>query len=253
MRERIKRENVLIIFHHYIIRVHVVRLDKKLEKVKVFINGDYYIYTYMDNENYALSVLQKNPDLAFRIQEQSIRLKQSKINLNDAAAKYTNKYQSEVDEGTKKLQLLLENGKRHGFTEEEILAAQTTFYPTVRTPILNMLFFLVREHPDAADKIQFNRLQTDINKKHNSILNEQNTQYGSYQHDESIEKTAEKAPTMDKFISGNLTHDMFKKIKKLKALSRSPNKQEAFAAYTKCMELCREHNLDFDKIPCNVD
>lgn len=202
----------------------------------------------MQNDNYALSVLQSNPDLAVRLKEQIDQIKKSKIGLGQAAVGYTNKYQKEVDEGTKKMQLLLENGKRHGFTEEEILATQTSFCPTVRTPILNMLFFLIREHPDAVDNITFNRIATDLNYKSEQLLTEQNKQYGSLQHDASAEKGAEKAPAMDEFIYGEMTHDTYQTIKKLKRLSQSDNQAEAFAAYRKCLEMCQKYNLEFDKV-----
>lgn len=200
------------------------------------------------NENYALSTFEKNPDFAFRLKQQITEIKKAHKNLTEAASSYTVKYDTEVKEGTKKMQLLITEGKKKGFTEQEILEAQTHFYPTVRTPILNMLYFLLREHPDAHN-INFNRLAEDLNKNPDFLLTEQNTKFGSWQHDTATEKTAEHAPEMDEFIYGNLTYDQFNKIKKLKALSRSSNKQEAFAAYTKCIELCKEAGLDFDKIP----
>lgn len=198
-------------------------------------------------ENYALSVLQSNPDLAARLQEQIIQIKKTKGGLNEAAKNYTTKYQEEVNEGTKKMQLLLENGKRRGFTEEEILAAQSSFCPTVRTPILNMLFFLIREHPDA-NNINFNRLAEDINQNPEILLEQHNKKYGSWQHDPSIEKTAEKAPEMDEFIYGEMSHAEYQTIKKLKRLSQSSNPNEAFVAYRKCLEMCKKYNLEFDKV-----
>jgi hypothetical protein len=57
---------------------------------------------------------------------------------------------------------------------------------------------------------------------------------------------------MVEYLYGNITLDMFNKIKKLKALSKSPIDAEAFAAYRKALELCKEYNLDFDRIPCYV-
>jgi hypothetical protein len=62
-----------------------------------------------------------------------------------------------------------------------------------------------------------------------------------------------KSPEMVEFLYGNITLETFNKIKKLKALSKSPNEQEAFQAYRKAIELCKEHNLEFDKIPCYVN
>jgi ligand-binding sensor domain-containing protein len=73
------------------------------------------------------------------------------------------------------------------------------------------------------------------------------------------EKLAEDAtklkdtPDMVNFLYGNITLDMFNKIKKLKALSKSPNEREAFLAYRKAIELCKQYNLDFDRIPCYVE
>jgi hypothetical protein len=192
-------------------------------------------------------VFEKNPDFAFRLKQQVSEIKKSHKSLTEAANSYTGKYQEEVNVGTKKMQLLISEGKKHGFTEEEVLAHQQNFCPTVKTPILNMLYFLLREHPDA-NNITFNRLVEDLNKNPELLLNEQNNKFGSWQHGESAEKTAESAPEMDEFIYGNLTFDQFNKIKKLKALSRSANKAEAFAAYTKCIEMCKKYNIEFDKV-----
>jgi hypothetical protein len=41
----------------------------------------------------------------------------------------------------------------------------------------------------------------------------------------------------------------FQKLKKLKALAKSDNEEEAFLAFRKCMELCKKFNLEFDKLP----
>lgn len=199
------------------------------------------------SNNYALSVFEKNPDFAIRLQQQVAEIKKTHKSLSEAASNYTVKYDAEVKEGTKKMQLLLTEGKRRGFTEEEILAAQQNFCPTVRTPILNMLFFLLKEHPDA-NNINFNRLFEDINKNPEALLNEQNNKYGSWQHDAATEKTAEQAPEMDEFIYGEMTHATYQTIKKLKRLSQSPNQAEAFAAYRKCLEMCKKYNLEFDKV-----
>lgn len=199
------------------------------------------------SNNYALSVFEKNPDFAIRLQQQVAEIKKTHKSLSEAASNYTVKYDAEVKDGTKKMQLLLTEGKRRGFTEEEILAAQQNFCPTVRTPILNMLFFLLKEHPDA-NNINFNRLSEDINKNTEILLNEQNNKYGSCQHDAASEKSAEQAPEMDEFIYGEMTHATYQTIKKLKRLSQSPNQAEAFAAYRKCLEMCKKYNLEFDKV-----
>lgn len=199
------------------------------------------------NNNYALSPIAKNEDFAIRLKQQIAEVQKSHKKLSESASGYTAKYQAEVNEGTRKMQVLLTEGKNRGFTEEEIVESQGYFCPTVRTPILNMLYFLLREHPDAGN-VTFNRLVEDVNKNTESLLNEQNSRYGSWQHSADTEKTAEKAPAMDEFIYGEMSHDAYQTIKKLKRLSTSPVEAEAFAAYTKCMEMCRKFNLEFDKI-----
>jgi hypothetical protein len=173
-----------------------------------------------------------------------------KENIVDAANSFSKKYKTEIALGTKKMQKLLEEGKNKGLTDEQVIS-QAGFMPTVRTPILNMLYFLAREHPDA-DKIDYNRMFTDVGRDTQEAINENNKKYGGEYYDDKESYGSENSPTMDSFIYGNMTNDMFNKIKKLKALSRSPQKAEAFAAYSKCMELCKEYGLEFDKIPCNV-
>jgi hypothetical protein len=113
-----------------------------------------------NNQNWALSLQKEDPTLQERIRNQMEHIKKSKNTLMNSAEQYSTKYQSEVVEGTKKLQRLLEDGRRKGKTDQEILDGQTVFCPSVRTPILNMLYFLLREHPDA-HKIDLNRLQED--------------------------------------------------------------------------------------------
>ena len=57
---------------------------------------------------------------------------------------------------------------------------------------------------------------------------------------------------MDEFIYGNVTSKQFQTIKKLKtlALSSKCNEHESALAFSLCKELCKKHNLEFDKIPC---
>lgn len=189
----------------------------------------------------------RNIDLSARIAETTKHIKVSKGSLLQAATEYNEKYKTDVEEGTRKVQLLLEDGKRQGLSEEESIARSLQFYPTLRTPILNLLHFLMREHPDA-DKIDVLRLNEDKKQNVNDLRDKHNKAYGALQYGEADEKTADSAPSMDTFIYGNMTHDVYKKIKKLKALSTSPNRAEAFAAYTKCVELCKEYGLEFDRV-----
>mgnify|MGYP006921390610 CR=1 FL=1 len=199
-----------------------------------------------NNQTWALSLQKEDLTLQERLRKQMDHIKKSKNTLMDSAEQYSTKYQSEVVEGTKKLQRLLEDGRRKGKTDQEILDSQTVFCPSVRTPILNMLYFLLREHPDA-HKIDLNRLQEDIGKDMYGVLNELNAKYGSEYH-ESTGDNVENAPEMEEFIYGEMTSKTYQTIKKLKSLSQSSNKAEAFSAYTKCLEMCKKYNLEFDKV-----
>jgi pyruvoyl-dependent arginine decarboxylase (PvlArgDC) len=67
-------------------------------------------------------------------------------------------------------------------------------------------------------------------------------------HEESTGENLENAPEMEEFIYGEMSSKTYQTIKKLKSLSQSSNKAEAFAAYTKCLEMCKKYNLEFDKV-----
>ena len=47
-------------------------------------------------------------------------------------------------------------------------------------------------------------------------------------------------PSSDSFIYGNMDHKTFKASIILKALSTADNPSEAFAAYRKCLDLCKK-------------
>jgi hypothetical protein len=80
------------------------------------------------------------------------------------------------------------------------------------------------------------------------LLEQQNQKYGGLQHESDTENTSEKAPSMDEFIYGKMSHAEYQTIKKLKRLSQSDNQNEAFMAYRKCIEMCKKYNLEFDKV-----
>lgn len=186
-----------------------------------------------------MAIIGADPDFGKRISKKVEEIKHDKKNLLHAADDYGQKYRDEILEGTERRAKLLTEGASRGLSEEEVMSQYGRFVPTVYTPILNLLYFLLRESADEdADKYR----QRDK-------LNEQ---FGHLR-EEDIEKTVLKnTPDLEEFLYGNVTFDMFDKIKKLKALSRSANKNEAFMSYTKAMELCKEYGLDFDKIPCYV-
>ena len=200
--------------------------------------------------NNSLSIFRSNPDLADRLLKQINEVKKSKNSLLQSAETYNSgKYANEVQEGTKKLQLLLEDGKRKGLSEAEILGQQGSFCPSVRTPILNLLYFLMREYPDV-NNVNILREEKHQDKDDTELLNELNKAFGSDWHqDDEFDKSTEKAPSMDSFIYGNLTNRQYLTIKKLKRLSQDQsNINESVAAYKACLLLCKKYGLEFSKV-----
>jgi len=232
-----------------------------------------------------ISIMREDPDFGRRISKKVQEVKQDKQNLSHAADEYSKRYEQEILEGTKKRQLLLTEGARRGLSEAEVMAEYGKFVPTVYTPILNLLFFMLRETEDV-DRAKYRRrdainealvkaghlshdddekdlssaeLEALIDEKLKDLREEQlvderrhkiNQQFLEEEREESDLKDT---PDMVEFLYGNITLDTFNKIKKLKALSKSPNEAEAFAAYRKALELCKEYKLDFDRIPCYVE
>ncbi len=209
--------------------------------------------------NYSLmAILRDDPDFAGALSAKKEAVKKDKQNLLSVAETYAEKYHDEIIEGTKKRQKLLTEGEAQGLTEEQIFKGSKEFMPTVYTPILNFLYFMFREEArDERQKLQqlteqyikdfgYENLikaiedDADVEKEQNTTL------------EEILSADTNVPQSSDRFIYGNMDHDMFKKIKKLKALSRSPNEKEAALAFTKCMELCRKYGLEYDKIPCNI-
>lgn len=173
-----------------------------------------------------------------RLKKIASEVKQDKKTILKSAEDYNNKYTKEIEEGTLKRKLMIEDGARRGLKEEDV--CKGSFVPTKYTPILNWLFFMMRE--DNVD-VGWEENRQKYNKQYGHLVDD-------YDYKES--GNMEEPETMDSFIYGSMSHDMFKKIKKLKALSRSPNENEAFIAYRMCVELCEKYGLDMDKIPCNV-
>ncbi len=191
------------------------------------------------NDLSLIKILGDDPEFGRRISKKVEEIKKDKKNLLAVADDYGKKYQREILEGTEQRAKLLSEGAERGLTEEEVMSQYGRFVPTVYTPILNLLYFLLRETADEdAEKY---RQRDELNK-----------QFGTLREEDLEQTVLKNTPDMEEFLYGNVTFDMFDKIKKLKALSRSSNKNEAFQAYTKALELCKEYGLDFDKIPCYV-
>ena len=206
-----------------------------------------------------MAILRDDPDFAGALKKKTESVKKDKENLLQAANTYTEKYEAEILEGTKLRQKLLSEGKEKGFVnDEDIFRGNGQFMPTIYTPILNFLYFMFRDEAcDEKEKIEeltqayikefgYENLikamddGADIEKQENTTL------------DEILSNDVHRPEEMEKFIYGNMDHNTFKKLKKLKALSKSPNEKEAFLAFRKCNELCNKYGLEFDKIPCNI-
>lgn len=213
----------------------------------------------MERNEFALAI-KSNPELAERLLEVAKKIKETKDILVGAAKSYNEKYKVEISEGTKKRQLLLTEGHNNGLTDDEILS-KSGFLPTVHTPILNYLHFIDREDKNLSNTGSKGGLEalTEACIKEYGYDELVKTLQESI--DDNIEITfedeisgdnTEKPKEMEEFIYGNCTSSTFQTIKKLKNLSKSDNKKEAFLAYTKCIELCKKYNLEFDKIPSNI-
>jgi len=193
-----------------------------------------------ENEMSLMTILRTtNSDLAERLKRLTVEVKQDKENLSEASQEYSNKYKDEIEEGTKKRQNFLTEGKNRGMSDEEAekYAYRGGFMPTVYTPILNMLYFLLRE-------------TDDIDRELNQKRKEYDQRYGHLVDNTILSENITPPPDMATYLYGNITLDTFDKLKKLKALTQSPNEQESFLAYRKCLELCKKFGLEFEKIPC---
>ena len=211
--------------------------------------------------NYSLmTILRNDPDFAGAFAKEKIEsVKKDKKNLLKTAESYTEKYRQEIEEGTKLRQKLLTEGEASGKTEDEVLSCYGKFIPAVYTPILNWLFFTFREEADApkTSKMQLEELIKYYIEKfgYEDFIKrlEEGSTYVHETYSENLEDIlsdeTNDPPSSDSFIYGNMDHKTFKTIKKLKALSTSTNEVEAFAAYRKCIEMCRKFGLEFDKIP----
>jgi hypothetical protein len=215
----------------------------------------------MKNEYSLVTILRNDPDFAKQLAKTKEAVKKDKQTLLKASESVSEKYQSEISEGTKLRQKLLTDGRAHGLSEDEVLSQHGRFVPSIYTPILNLLFFMFREDAQQVNnQMRLEELTQHYIKQfgYEEFIRKLETnstfvreQYGDDFEDVVGEDTKD-PQEMETFIYGNMSHDTFKKIKKLKALSHSTNEKEAFSAYRKCLELCKKYNLEFDKIPCAV-
>ena len=152
--------------------------------------------------------------------------------------------------------------------------------PTVRTPILNFLYFLIREEStdvdrqieslkqeyDKRNKLEEESYEKDIdpeflytllresrlsNEEFGKVTDILNEKHGNLQDGYTVENTDFKQPDdMDSLMFEQMGHELFKKLKKLKSLSYSPNENESALAHSKFMKLCKEYRINPEKVPC---
>jgi len=206
-----------------------------------------------------VSIISNNPDLSKVLAKKVQEVKKDKQSLVDAAESFSKANKEEILEGTRKKSLLLTDGARKGLKEEDVMKDYGKFIPTVHTPILNLLYFILRESKEDSARVQkfcheLNRQSGHMDIELSDIddvsllVENYNKQYGHLKDDESLSDNIEVIPEMEKYLFENCTYDVFCKIKKLKKMMESPFEDEANSAYKKCREMCDKHKLDFDKI-----
>jgi len=185
-----------------------------------------------------VKLLQGDEDYLKRVKELKKLLQSDSASVRNQASAYAKKYSKEIHEGTKKLQLLIEDGKRRGLSEDDVLT-RNGFVPSKRTPVLNWIYFLNLEH----DNPLHQKVQSDT-KVLNETLNAESLT-------EKINYNEVNEPTdMIEHILGSANLDTFNKIKKLKALAtNNPNQHESIAAEKACKKLCLKYDLEYSKIP----
>jgi hypothetical protein len=204
------------------------------------------------NNDLSLATILNSTDDSFirRMAKKKQEVEKDKAGLLSAASEYSKKYQKEVNEGTEKRKILIENGKRQGLSPEETLKNMAVFIPDKNTPILNMLYFLLHEYDGASEAVQFLREEKDRSVNYNQLKDNLNEKFGGL----SMEDIEQDIPEILEYVYENVTSEIFKKVKKLKTLATSkPTTPEQYAAFGKAMELCHKYNLEYDKLPAYTD
>ena len=191
------------------------------------------------NDYSLVSILRSDPDFATALQKRKEIVKKDKATLDKAAETYQSKYQQEILEGTEKAKLLIAEGSSHGLTEEDVMKQFGRFLPTIQTPILNLLYFILRE-------------SENIDRELYATRNQENRKYGHLEEKYEPSENVKSPDDMFTFLYGHITLDTFIKLKKLKSLTKSPVEEESILAFKKCRELCLKYNIDYDKVPTYV-
>ena len=195
------------------------------------------------NELSLMTILGNDPEFGRRIAKKVQEIKQDKTNLLNAADDYGNRYKNEILAGTEKRNRMLTEGSQRGLSEQEVMSQYNGFLPTVYTPLLNMLYFMLRESDN----------DPHYGSQHYENRNKLNEQFGHLREDDVKSAILKEPPEMVEFLYGEASLEQFNTIKKLKALSANNNNlEEATAAFRKGRELCIKLGLEWEKIPCYV-
>lgn len=156
------------------------------------------------------------------------------------------------------------------------------FCPTIYTPILNLLYFLLRESDTTyngryqqrdrinEELVRTKKLDRDLSEDElNHILDELDQSVHAETQSHPIRKQVNqrfesekkqqpkeedvlfKTPEdMETFLYGHLTLDQFDALKKLKALTQSSNLNESTLAFRKGKELSQKYGVDWERVPC---
>ena len=226
--------------------------------------------------------MRSDPDFGKRISKKVEEIKVDKQNLLNVADEYAVKYEKEILEGTELRKRLLTEGSRRGLSETQVFQEYGRFCPTIYTPLLNFLYFMLREtedvdrdkyrHRDAINEalIRAGQLTHDSGErdlssselsqllddkfkelKEESLVDERRQEANRRFAEEEREEAELKEPEdMESYLFGHITLDQFDTLKKLKALTHSSNIEEATLAFKKGKELALKYKVDWEKIPC---
>ena len=204
-----------------------------------------------------VGILTKDADLRARLQQAKEELERNTKNVAKVTEEVNSHYTHEIEEGTKKKQLLLEQGT-YLRGEADDGDPLKSFCPSRETPHLNALFFMMRDQTIDTE-LKALRAPEDISKNVDDLRQEFELEFGTafdaYEASQvsspDFVKSSFKNATkgFESFLYEGGNYDAFVKLKKLKALTRSANTAEAELAKAKCLELCEKYNLDYDRIP----
>ena len=124
------------------------------------------------NTQYSLvAILKDDPDFNERLIKKTAEVKKDKQNILKLASEYNEKNHDFINESTLKQAKMLSEGELQGLKEEEVMKQVYSggFLPTKSTPILNLLYFILRETEE---------IDRELSNQLNEERNKQNKEYG---------------------------------------------------------------------------